>query len=178
MEIPIGGEFTEQDVKRAISLGYPTWYQPFRIDLTLLMAWPLLYGLVPSIQSIAEGDVPPGPALLLLLPLLLVVLVLAAFVYALWVLPLRQARRIQDTPLCQGTFSGVASDESFVLGNEAAASSVRWDSFVQYRMSDDMVLLYQNKNAYSMVPRSFFANDSDWQNFRDHIRATVPKKAK
>ena len=52
----------------------------------------------------------------------------------------------------------------------------RWDAFVQYKMSDDVVLLYQTNAAFNMVPRSLFANDEDWQRFRQHVQATVPKE--
>lgn len=41
-----------------------------------------------------------------------------------------------------------------------------------------MVLLYRNKNAYNMVPRSFCHSDGDWQSFRNYVRSIVPKKAK
>jgi len=83
---------------------------------------------------------------------------------------------VWNSPLCQGTFRGLATDETLALGNAAYESVVRWDAYVRYTTSDAVVLLYQNNAAFNMVPRSFFATDQDWQRFRRHVQDTVPKE--
>ena len=178
MKIELNGGFTEQDVRRALALGYPRSYRVIRIVLPLFLALPALFSLYSPIQLLVSGDMPLEPMLLFVtfLPAIVSLLILGVFVYLLWLQPLRQARRIQSSPLCQGTFRGVATDEILALHNEAAESAVRWDAYVQYKMSDDVVLLYQNNAAFSMVPRSFFASEEDWQRFRQHVQATVPKE--
>jgi hypothetical protein len=80
--------------------------------------------------------------------------------------------------LVQGTFSGVVTDEALELRSDLSESKTRWGTFVQYKMSDHVVLLYQNQAAASIVPKSFFANDEDWQQFRQFVRDTLPDKAR
>ena len=66
-------------------------------------------------------------------------------------------------------------DDTLVLRSGGAEATLRWDTLVGYKMSDDIVLLYENKTAAQLVSRSLFASDEDWQHFRDYVRATVRK---
>jgi hypothetical protein len=74
--------------------------------------------------------------------------------------------------------TGVATDEALELRSEHSEGRTKWAAFVQYRMSDEVVLLYQNQAADNIIPRGYFGSDEDWQRFREHVRATVPEKAK
>ena len=177
MMIPLGGEFTEQDLKDAISLGLPAWFKLVGIVLTLAFAVPTLYLLYSPIQLVVSGRVSLEPVLLLatFLPLLLALPMLAGVVYLFWIYPTRQVRRFAESPLCRGPVTGVVMDDTLVLRSGGAEATLRWDTLVGYKMSDDIVLLYENKTAAQLVSRSLFASDEDWQRFRDHVRATVRK---
>ena len=179
MMIPLGGEFTEQDFKDAISLGLPGWFQLVAIAITLAFAVPILYILYSSIQLVVSGRVPLEPALLLatFLPVFIILPILAGVVYLFWFYPARQTRRFADAPLCQGPITGVAMDETLLLRSEASEATVRWDALVGYKMSDGVALLYKSKTTAQLVSRSLFASDGDWRRFRDHVRATVPNQA-
>jgi hypothetical protein len=177
MEIELEGELTEQDVKQAITLGYPPWFPILRVGLTLVFVVPLVYNLYGSCQILVSGEVlwTPANLLITILPSVLLSLFVAAFLYVLWLLPRRQARRFLRTPLGRARLRGLATDETLALGSEAAESTTRWDAYVQYRMSEGVVLLYQNDAAANMVPRSLFASEEDWERFRQHVQDTVPQ---
>lgn len=177
MEIVLDGELSEQDVKQALTLGYPPWFRILRMGLTLAFVVPLVYNLYVSCQILVSAEVQWTPANLLItiLPAIFLSLFVAAFLYVIWLLPRRQARRFLRTPLGRGRLRGLATDERLALGSEAAGSTTRWDAYVQYRMSEGVVLLYQNDAAANMVPRSLFASEEDWQRFRQHVQDTVPQ---
>ena len=41
-----------------------------------------------------------------------------------------------------------------------------------------LILLRKKDSVYSLVTRSLFANDEDWECFQQHVRATVSRKHK
>jgi hypothetical protein len=170
MEIHLEGRYTEQDIRRAVSL--TTW--AFRGG-AILFTFLTLFILVWSIGSIEEGPIEDP---LWLVPMFLPVLLPGILAVALWILPWLQARQAAQAPLLKGLVSGVVTDEELVLNTEQSESSVRWDAFTMHRMSDHIVLLHQSKAAATMVARSLFASDEDWDRFREQVKTAVPREAK
>ena len=76
-----------------------------------------------------------------------------------------------------GSITGSASDEVLEIHSDASESRTRWDAFVQYRMSDEVVLLYCSNSAASIIPGSFFASDEDWHDFGKLVQTIVPTKS-
>ena len=91
-------------------------------------------------------------------------------------MPRLQAYLVQRTPLYQNPVAGVASDEVLVLGGGGAESHIRWDRCTGYKMSEDLVLVYASSGALNTVPREFFADEEDWQRFREHVQGVVPRR--
>jgi hypothetical protein len=178
MEIALYGELSEQDIKHALILGHNQSFRVSRIVVPLFLALLVLWSLALAIWSLVSEHPPLDPMILVgnFLPAILLLLFLGFFVYLARILPARQARRLLSCPLLKGTFQGMATDESLALNNDVVTSTVRWDGFVQFKMSDDAVLLYQNSSAASIVPCSLFASDGDWEYFRQHVQATVPRE--
>ena len=171
MEIPLRGEFTEQDIRRGLALMRGRAFQVAGIGIGILV--PLC--AVGSLLTAPEGWVDANFVLTSLLPALIVP---AFFGIVMWWTVRRQVRQVQEAPLFQGTITGLATDEAIELQSAESASRIKWSAFVQYRMTDDVVLLYQNKAAATIVPRSLFPDDQAWQQFRQHVQATVPPKAR
>jgi hypothetical protein len=170
MEIQLRGQYTQQDLRHALSLNYGHMLKIIGIVLGAIALLPLLIFAFTAISLSLEpsaflGSIPPY----LVWPALLI-----GFTFAS---PLIQARRMAKSPGCQGILTGVADDQVLALQNDLVASRVQWSAFIRYKMSDGVVLLYQTDAAMSIVPKSFFESDADWQRFRQHIQATVPEKA-
>jgi branched-subunit amino acid ABC-type transport system permease component len=166
MQIPIQGQYAEQDVRRAISLGYGRGFRVARIIFVAIAAVVVLATLVLAVSG-TEGALTP---LIYSLPGLLVLAFLP------WALQLILARQVANSPLCKETVTGVATDEFLQIRNNLSESRVRWDAFVSYKMSDDVILLYQHNAAFCLVPRRLLASDKDWGSLRQHVRANVPEK--
>jgi hypothetical protein len=178
--IPLKGELAEKDLRLAAVIGLPFWFQAIRVGITLAVGVPIVYVLITSIQLFTSGEVPlePLPLLVTFGPFVLYFFILGVVAYIFWLLPMRQAGRAKDTPAGRGPFEGVVTDSSFTLRNAAFESTMQWDEFVGYKMAGDLVLLRKKDSVYSLVTRSLFANDEDWERFRQHVRATVSRKHK
>ncbi len=166
VQIPIQGNYAEQDVRRAISLGYGRGFRVARIIFIAIAAVFVLAALAVAVSGI-EGSLTP------MIYSLLFLLVLAFLPWALqWI----SARQVASSPLYREAVTGVATDEFLEMRNSLSESRVRWDAFVSYKMSDDVMLLYQHNAAFYLVPRSLLASDKDWESLRQHVRANVPEK--
>jgi hypothetical protein len=170
MEIPLHGEYTDQDIRHGLALMRGRAYQIAGIGVGIVLA----FALLPTIMSMLSGK---ADALAVLSNALPAVLVAAFLGFLMWQVPRSQARKLRQAPLLQGTVSGAATNEALEIRSEPSESKTKWSAFVQHRMSDEMVLLFQNQAAANMVPRGLFASDQDWQQFRQHVQATVPEKA-
>jgi hypothetical protein len=171
MKIQLHGEYSEQDLRRAWALmSTPAWK-----ILGLGVCLVLVIGLAPTIISNLSGE---AEAISPLRIGLLIAFALLLFGLALWWTPRKEARRVKKNPWFQGTISGVATDEALELRSEQSEGKTKWEAFVQYRMSDEVVVFFQNDAAVNIIPRSLFANDEDWQQFRQFVQARVPAKVK
>jgi hypothetical protein len=176
MELPLQGEFTEQDVQRAAALSRPRWFATWRLLFSLFLLFPLLWMAARMLPHWADQPSVLAAVVGILLPIVLYLLLAAVLLYFLWVQPVRAISKLAGSPLFQGTFSGRATNDVLELSSESVQSRVRWDAFVHRKALDDMVLLYQNDTTFSIVPRRFSASDEDWTRFQEHVRAVVPEK--
>lgn len=171
MEIPLHGQFTEQDLRHSLTLLLGRQLKGLRIGTVIIAVVLIFY----PIATIASRDVEVMALLSWLLPLVILFVIFGGVV---WLLPYLALRQYRGSPLYQGLFSGVATDEALELRGEQSEAKTKWGAFVQYKVSDQVVLLYQNRAAASIVPRSLFASEEDWRQFQQFVRATVPEQEK
>jgi hypothetical protein len=170
MDIPLHGRYSDEDIEQALALMRGRAFQV----LGILVVVAVIVASVPYVAPLLSGEADAVTVLSVVVPPLVV---LGAFAFLVRIMPRRQARRLRQAPLFRGPVSGRATDEALELESEQSAGRTKWSAFVQYKMSDQIVVLYQNKAAAMIVPRGFFASDDDWQRFRQHVQATVPDKA-
>jgi uncharacterized protein with PQ loop repeat len=171
MEIQLHGQYTEQDIRRGLALMRGRASQILGIGVGIVVT----LGMLPTVISILSGKAEAIAVLSTIFPALIV---LAFFGIIVWKVPRSQARQLREAPLFQGTITGLATDQALELRSEQSEGRTKWGAFVQYKMSDEIVLLYQNNAAAMMVPRGLFASDESWQQFRQYVQAAVPEKAK
>ena len=171
MEIPLKGSYSQQEIRKAVLLNYPRWFRVLPVLSLVLGGFVLAAGMFTAIVTL---ELEPLACLGSLLPLFCIC---ALFAGLLWSQPWLQARQVAKSPLVQGDISGVATDEALEMRNDLSESRVLWGAFVRHKMSDDMVILYQHKTAFNMVPRSFLASEEDWQRFQRLVQEVVPAKA-
>lgn len=75
------------------------------------------------------------------------------------------------------SLKGVITNEG-ILSNASASGSVdRWDRFLRAFVRDDMVVLVGSDGLAILLPRTFFATEDDWQQFRQLVRFNaIPPK--
>lgn len=171
MKILYQGRYSQRDVRRAILLSYPRWYQALALPSLVIAGFILVGGMIVAFW-VPESE--PLRRLESLLPLALMFVLPAGVLWGrLWV----EARRVLKSPLIQGEVSGVATGKALETRNDFAESRVLWSAYIWYKMSDEMVILYQREGAFNMAPRGHFASEDDWKRFQKLVREAVPAKA-
>ena len=86
-------------------------------------------------------------------------------------------RHWQSNKVMQRPIKGTISDEGINWEIEGILSShIPWDLFLRYRESSNMLLVYQGvKQVFYFFPR-YFANDTEWQEFRELVAKKLPRK--
>jgi hypothetical protein len=71
------------------------------------------------------------------------------------------------------SLKGVITNEG-ILSNASASGSVdRWDRFLRAFVRDEMVVLVGSDGLAILLPRTFFATEDDWQQFRQLVQFNV-----
>lgn len=184
MEIKFQGELTKEIVKRGVRMLRNK--KARRIGI--------LYGLFMSVGmcviSFANSETPApstnispqvtesvGPALGFqmilgcLLPLILLIFVVYIVVRS------RNANQIwKNNPGVQGNRAGEATPDHLHTIGDDFDTTIKWSGFIEYRISEDMLLLFVAKQSAHFMPREFFANDTDWQQFITLVKEKLPEK--
>jgi len=166
MNIPIHGQYTTDDFKKAFSLHLAT---PRRMSAVIVIV--LL--VIIQITFIKADTFTSG--FLSALPFLLIA---SIFAYPL-LLPRLQAEKMKDSPLLLHPISGQVADTSIRWIGEDEEVNMPWESITEYRVDrtgSNLILLYQASGAFIPFPTHLFANDEDWQQFNRSIRQGIPKK--
>jgi hypothetical protein len=169
VEIQLQGAYTQQDFERAIKLSSGrTLLLTTLFFVGVLFLSSLLFGIAflavrADLRTVLEA----------MLPQLLLIVFVVGFMLAT---PRIQARRQSRSPIHQGAVTGAADDESLALESERSTARVRWTAFAQYKMSDEVIVLYQHAAAMTIIPRGLLASDEDWQRFCEHVQMIVPAK--
>ena len=169
MEIKFSGRYTERDFQKGMALMQWRGSKAIGIIATVLLLLQLLMVIFSALFT-------QGQILTLVAGTIWLFLMLFFLAGFFWWLPMFRARQLMKAPLFRGSITGSASDEALEIHSDVSEGRTRWDAFVQYRMSDEVILLYQNNSAASIIPRSFFASDEDWHDFGKLVQTIVPKK--
>jgi|WetSurMetagenome_2_1015567.scaffolds.fasta_scaffold261918_2 hypothetical protein len=160
MEISFKGALSEDEYKKVNKLHYP--YKKLE---------PLLKILVPLmiIVVIFNFSKERNASIFLL------------FLIAFWVyISILRRYRIRkywnECKAIKEQSSGVVNEKGITIKNETSTSNKTWGHFTKYKLSSEMVLLYQSYAMTNAFPRSFFENDSDWDAFVQIVKDKVPSK--
>ena len=68
---------------------------------------------------------------------------------------------------------GVVTNEGIISNAPAAGSLDKWDKFLRALVRDDMVVLVGSDGLATLLPRTFFATEEGWQQFRQLVQFNV-----
>src|SRR3954454_24279886 len=89
-------------------------------------------------------------------------------------LPYLTARRGMKTgAMLSAPAHGSADEKHFVWGGEFGRSDVPWSKFFRVQTGPDYLLLFSSAQQFFIIARRYFANDTDWEAFRNLAMANV-----
>ncbi|MFM8320318.1 MAG: hypothetical protein ACKOC5_05310 [Chloroflexota bacterium] len=168
MEIPFKGQHDWKTFYRAVRLANQPARRGRWTGLLVLAALGALIVLTGQSFFSPEAQDPFN-----LVRLGLAALLVIAFLGWPGGLALYQARRLWQNPALQQPISGRAGEKGLTYTNTTPYRSVSWESFARLRLSTDLVTLLTPGGVLTVLPRSFFKNDSDWKRFRELAQRKV-----
>jgi hypothetical protein len=73
---------------------------------------------------------------------------------------------------------GVLDENNFNVTTYISTVSINWNGYIGYRHKNDMILLYQTKNCFNILPKTLFHSDEDWNAFLEFLKSRFPKGSK
>lgn len=159
MNIAFAGSLSLQDFRRAqavdgrtrVMIVFMTVFVVF-----IVVSQTFLYVLSPSIGGLVA--ILPG-------------VILGAFFLIMMRLQITRIWKKQQAAFA--TISGLITDDAVTYNTALSDSTCRWAMFQKYKIAPDMILLYQNTNAFNMFPRHLFKNDGDWNAFIQLVQQKI-----
>ena len=163
MNIPIQGQYTTEDFKKAMAVHLA---MPRNLAILVII---VLFLLV-QISFYKADDFTSG--FISSIPFLLMA---TLFSYPL-LLPRLQADSIQSNPLIQHPITGHVTEHAIEWTAGDGETVLAWETVPHYQLVPDLVLLYQDSGSFIPFPSHIFANETDWGQFNQHIQQNIPEK--
>jgi hypothetical protein len=172
VDIEFQGQYDRGMLQRAVALGN-TPSTP-RLILRWLLVALAVFGLVFIVVYVATST---ELNWLRVGRLLIGYALLAYFALQPFLAPRRMAaqlwKRLEQNPTCTGRITGTGIS----FAGEYVVREIAWDRIMRVRKSGDLVVLLTADRTLTIMSRSFFANDADWQRFQQLVDYRV-KEAK
>jgi hypothetical protein len=68
---------------------------------------------------------------------------------------------------------GIISETGINIQGEGVEVSFQWNRFVDYKISEDVLLLYQGKNCFNMFHRKMFSDHDEWIKFISLVKEKI-----
>jgi hypothetical protein len=166
MEINYAGKVEKKDFLKILSihnrhLNLQKWIIGF---LLLIMIVSLLYLSITKAMNITR-----------ILPGLLFMLIFVSFPW--WSPYIQMQAFFREGMIYQDNVFGHINDSGISINNKKVKAEFLWNSYISYKIKDNIVLLYQGKANMSIFLKSMFANENDWNQFLITIKGKVPLKS-
>ncbi|TLM98910.1 YcxB family protein [bacterium] len=109
-----------------------------------------------------------------LLPGLIFPIVLLTF--PLWLPEIQASSYNQPGNVFREGLRGTITDSEIAIQTAKGNSSTFWTAFTHYKSTENIIMLYQNKNCFNIFTQSMFANTEDWKAFLGEVTRRLPKK--
>ena len=163
MTIQASGEYTLQDIRRAVS----SITRGNRLRLILVAVFAVLSvggGLSLYVFTGKTHD----------LPLTLFGFILAG-VY--WILPIFSSyRQWKSNPNIQGTHTVELDEQGYRANSPNGHTELRWSAFLKWKENRHLFLLYGHPRIAQILPKHFFANQVDLEAARQLFATHIQKR--
>jgi len=162
MEIPFEGQIKQEDFSQAYSL-FHKLPKPIVIiggGIILFIIGVFIIGLIRS---------PSWSAL----PTVIMILVLGFLGW--WIFRFTRRDQWKSNEAFQNPISGIVSNQGIRMTGTNFTSEVSWELYRTYKISSDMVILYQSSFSYNVFPKSLFQSEDDWETFVELVEEKIPE---
>jgi len=118
-------------------------------------------GLFLVAVNLASQDPSGSSAFVLLFPLVLLLL--------RWFEERSYRNTWSSHKLAREPIRGRISEHGLAIQGEHTSADIPWDRLLKWKASDDLLLVYEARNAMHVYPRAFFASEEDWQTARELV---------
>lgn len=169
MEIPFEGQYTRENLLQSLKLhampSLPMAVLRIGASVVIILFYIAHFFFRPS-ENLADE-------IGILLPVLIIILVLCLP----YLRPYDTIRKTMKDPDFNNIISGKVSQSGITLATQRSTSELKWDLFKKVKQKDDLVLLYQDHNWYTVFPRHFFQTEVDWKNFLEIVNHNLTTQA-
>lgn len=180
MQIHISGTYDRETFFRAVSLfSRPVlWAAALRILLALLV---LIVIAIGTYGTIASGQMVLADAARLFFRdgamLVLVYALLNPFIDPYFV-----ARKQWQQAATLSPLAGTINSQEIILNTTGGSRTIGWEQVKRKRLSEDLIILLTADSDLTILPRSFFTSDADWQSVREwaqrEVKVEKPRRKK
>ncbi len=163
MQLSISGQFTNHELREAITLNWRTLRRLSAIGV-ITIASVMLLGLLSS-DNLSSGFSSSIP-----------LLVLGIMISYPFYLPHFQAARMGDSAIIQHPISGTINEQALIWSVADSDMELTWQALQNHKRTETMILLYQGNGAFTPFPRMLFGDDADWQTFQTYVITNTPPR--
>jgi YcxB-like protein len=99
--------------------------------------------------------------------------------YMLFGAPYFAARNLlRNNPNAGGPLHYVFTTNGVVVESPTGHSEIKWTAYLIVRETEDLILLFPQKNLAYPIPKRFFASENELKDFRELVRANCRGTAK
>ncbi len=171
MEVQFDGMYAREDVLKAARLHYnPSWgIVYFRVALMgfVVLAYVLYLFL--------SGPIIYKDQLGIILPTLIILYVIGLP----FLRPYELTSKFMKDPEARNPITGQASESGLIWQTILVQSEYKWEIFKRLVSKDDLCMLYQGDSKwFILIPRNFFRNETDWNDFVSLARSRISGEQK
>lgn len=165
--IPFNGEYTKKEWSRGIQLAARPrgWAVVARLVALALV----VLGVVLIVSSVVQGNVNGSRVVRLAISMVFLAGWAALPYFRAWRAQTAPWRRPEGPPRLRG----VVTSDGILHDPEAGGTLDTWDTLVRADVRDDLVVLIGADRLATVLPRSFFSSEQDWQSFRQMVDMNV-----
>jgi hypothetical protein len=165
MNIPFEGKLSKKEYRQvmALHLKLPGWQRWFFTGAALLLIFSAVFQFI-RFPELATS----------LLPVLVFPTVFLTF--PLWLPEIQASSYNQPGNIFREGLLGTITDSEIAIQTAKGNSSTFWTAFTHYKSTENIIMLYQNKNCFNIFTQSMFASAEDWNTFCGEVARRLPKK--
>jgi len=162
MEIFFEGQIKQEDFSRAYSLFHKI-PKPIVIAGGGIILFVLAMFIIGLIRNPSWSALPT------------VILILVSGFLIWWMFRVGNRSQWKSNKAFQNPISGVVSDQGIRMTGTDFTNEVSWEFYRNYKISSDMVILYQSSFSASVFPKFLFQSEGDWETFIELVKEKIPE---